>query len=263
MAAMPREPEAFAEQVIVMLRRAHPELEVDLIGPREALIDGRHLDLENLYRLVAHDPERGSEIVEQYIDHLFASEAMRLEALPFDVARTMIMPRIHHEAIFDRLSKELVAHSPYVNGTHVLYVIDMPNMTVSITTEQVIKWGIDADELDSIARSNLERYKPELDMQLLESDEGGKAILFAEQDGYDAARLLLSSLHARLAPELGGDFYVATPARDMFLALSTDPAMFLERVQDRVDRDFRRLPYPITADMFFVTRDGVAGTRAA
>ena len=133
-------------------------------------------------------------------------------------------------------------------------------MTVSITVEQVLRWGVDCDALDEIARENLARYAPDLEVQIVDSSEGGRAAIVARQDGYDAARLLLSSLHERLAPELGGDFLVATPARDMFLAISAKPAVFVDRIQSRVEQDFRRLPYPISSDFFLVTRDGVAGT---
>ncbi|MEC9372582.1 MAG: DUF1444 family protein [Planctomycetota bacterium] len=263
MASMPREYEAFAEQVVTMLRRLHPEFDVRLVGPREALVNGKHLDLENLYRLVAHDPPRGQEIVEQYLEHLFAGEIVTVESLPFDLARGMIMPRIHHETIFDRLSREMVAHVPFVNDTVVLFVIDMPQMTVSITTEQMVKWRIDTEELDAVARRNLDRYTPELKLNIVDSQEGGRAAIFSEQDGYDAARILMSALYKTLAPELGGDFYVATPARDMFLAISGAPEPFVERLHTRVEHDYKRLPYPITSDLFLVTRDGVAGTRDA
>ncbi|TVQ34344.1 MAG: DUF1444 family protein [Phycisphaeraceae bacterium] len=263
MAKMPREPEAFAEQVVEMLRRSHPDYEVELVGPSEALVNGRRLDLDNLYRLVAHSPERGAEIVEQYLDHLFAGDSLGLDSLPLEIAQPMIMPRIHHESIFGRLTREQVAHVPYVNNTVVLFVIDLPHMTVSITTEQMIRWELDAEQLDEMARENLQRYSPELELQIVESQEGGKAAILSQQDGYDAARLLLSGLHQRLAPELGGDFLVATPARDMFLALSCDPEQFVNRLQDRVAKDYRRLPYPITSSLFLVTQDGVAGTLAA
>ncbi|MCH7813941.1 MAG: hypothetical protein IID40_07965 [Planctomycetes bacterium] len=80
---------------------------------------------------------------------------------------------------------------------------------------------------------------------------------------YDAARLLLSGLFDRLAPQLGGDFLVATPARDMFVAMSRGPHDFVDRLHDRVAEDFKRMPYPITSDFFYVTRDGVAGALAA
>lgn len=263
MASMPQEPEAFAESVSAMLHRLHPELTIQLIGPSELLVDGRRLDLENLYRLVAHDPDQGAEIVEQYLDHLFAGESASAANMPIDLARTRIMPRIQPESIFNRLTRDLVAHVPFVNDTVILFVIDLPHMTVSITTEQMVRWGLTPDDLDVLARRNLEHYAPKLRMQFIDSKEGGRAAIVSQQDGYDAARLLLSGLHHELAPRLGGDFYVATPARDMFLALSPDPEPFVGRLQERVSHDYKRLPYPITTKLFLVTRDGVAGTIAA
>ncbi len=70
----------------------------------------------------------------------------------------------------------------------------------------------------------------------------------------------MNSLHDRLAPELNGDFYVAIPCRDVFLASSSGPAEFVTRLSKRAVTAFRRLPYPITSKLFVVTRDGVAGT---
>jgi len=261
MGAMPREPEAFAEQVVEILRRCHPEFEVRLIGPREALVNGKHLDLENLHRLVRHDESRGLELVENFLDHLFASDVVGVESLPREVAERMIMPRIHHEAIFNRLASEQIAHVPFVNDTVVLFVVDLPHMTVSVTTEQSVRWGLSADDLEQIAKRNLDRYKPEIQMHFVSSNEGGRAAIVSEQDGYDASRLLMSDLHEALAPELGGDFLVATPSRDMFLAITVEPEPFVDRLHKRVHRDFRRLPYPITDELFLVTRDGVAALR--
>ncbi|MGD9690216.1 MAG: DUF1444 family protein [Phycisphaerales bacterium] len=257
---MPSEPEAFAEQVAVLLRRLQPEYAIELTGPRELIVNGRRLDLENLYRLVNHDPERGQEIVEHYLDQLFSGEAGTLANLAFDTLRHRIMPRIQPESIFNHLCREQVAHVPYVNGTVIVFVIDMPQMTVSVTTEQVIRWGTSAEELDDLARTNLAEQSQELNYQVITSKEGGKAVIVAEQDGYDAARLLLGNLYQRLSARLGGNFYVATPARDMFVALSAGPDSFVKRLRGRVEEDFRRLPYPITSDFFLVTRDGVAGT---
>ncbi|MHC4947889.1 MAG: DUF1444 family protein, partial [Planctomycetota bacterium] len=159
--------------------------------------------------------------------------------------------------------REQVAHVPFVNETVIVFVIDMPQMTVSITIEQLIRWGLEPEDLDQIARENLSRYAPDLEIQLVDSSEGGRAAIVSAQDGYDAARLLLHSLYERLAPELHGDFYVATPARDMFLALTYDPPDFVDRLTRRIHMDYRRMPYPITDRLFVVTRDGVAGTRAA
>lgn len=265
MARMPQEPEAFAERVATLLRRLQPEYAIQLVGPRELVVEGRRLDLENLYRLVNHDLDRGQEIVEHYLEQLFSGETLSLATASFDFVRPRIMPRIQPETIFNHLSREQVAHVPFVNGTAVVFVIDLPQMTVSVTTEQLVRWGVCADELEQIARKNLDRYAHELNFQIVQSKEGGRAAILSEQDGYDAARLLLTNLFVKLGPKLGkqaagGGFYVAAPARDMFIAMTGGPEIFIERLKGRVRQDYLRLPYPITSELFYVTRDGVAGT---
>ncbi len=263
MTFMPREPEAFGEQVVQILRRHFPDREVQLAGPMDLSLDGRHLGLDNLYRMVHTDPNRGTDIVEEFLYQLLESDQLSQSPLPYSMAKPRIMPRIQPCSIFEQLDKEQVAYQPFVNDTVILYVIDMPNMTVSITIEQILRWGIPVDELDSIARSNLASYHSNLKLQIVEARNGGRAAIFNMQDGYDAARLLLDSLWTRLAPEFSGNFYVATPARDLFMAISCNPDGFVDKLQERITRDFKRMPYPISSDLFLVTRDGVAGTRAA
>lgn len=260
MGSMPKEPEAFAQQVEKLLRRMQPGLRIDRVSTQELLVNGRRLDLENLLRMVAHEPERGSDIVEHFLDQMFLGEHLEMNETSFDQIKARIMPRVQPVTIFNHLSEELVAHVPYVNDTVIVFVMDMPHMTVSITTEQMLRWGVTVDDLEALARENLDLYAPELEMQVIESAEGGKAVIVAEQDGYDAARLLLDDLHEKLSPHLGPDFYVATPARDMFIALTCEPDEFVDRLRKRVEEDFARLPYPITKNLFLVTRDGVAGT---
>ncbi len=263
MVNMPREPEAFGEQVAKILKRHYPDRTIELAGPLDLVLNGKHLGLENLYRMVLHEPDRGLELVENYLGRLIEGDALCSTPMPLSVAKPRIMPRIQPLSIFDHLDREQVAHVPFVNETVIVYVLDMPQMTVSITVEQMMRWGLQVDDLDTISRENLDRYAPDLQIQLVDSTEGGRAAIVSRQDGYDAARLLLQCLHNRLSPELNGDFYVAAPARDMFLALTCDPSEFVERLRERVKREFRRLPYPITSAFFVVTRDGVAGTKAA
>ena len=62
----------------------------------------------------------------------------------------------------------------------------------------------------------------------------------------------------RNPPELGGDFLVAIPTRDVFIAFPITTGAFIERLRQRIVRDFHNLPYPITENLFLVTLDGVA-----
>lgn len=263
MARMPREPEAFAEQVLAMLARHHPAWSIELIGPAEMLVDGRRIDLENLRRLVAEAGDRGTDVVDEYLEQLLGGEAAESELLPFELARRLIMPRLHPISIFDRLSAEQVAHVPFVNDTVIVFVTDLPHCTVSVTVEQLVRWRATTDDLDEIARRNLEENSRELELRVMHTEDGGRAVLLAERDGYDAARLLLTDLYMNLAPEFGGDFLVATPARDRFVAISQNPGPFVEKMHHRIEREYHRLPYPITTNFFYVTRDGVAGTQSA
>ncbi|MEY2713690.1 MAG: hypothetical protein RIT24_33 [Planctomycetota bacterium] len=263
MEPFPLEPEAFANHVVELLRKQMGDGEAVITGPLHVVFNGRHLGLENLYRMVLRNPRDAREIVENYLERLFEGDQISGNPLPFSVARARIMPRIQPESIFEQLDRELVAHVPFVNGTVVVFVIDLPQLTVSITTEQMLRWGLQSDDLDAISRENLARYAPDLEVRLIDSHDGGRAAIVAQQDGYDAARLLLSTLHGRLARELKGDFYVATPARDTFIAMSVGPNDFVGRLKQRIEEDYKRLPYPITSELFYVTRDGVAGTAAA
>lgn len=260
---LPQDPVAFAEFVASSLRRICPARDIQLSGPMDMLIDGWHLSLDNLYRMVSANPARSEEIVEGFLHHLLEGEAATVLPLPLEVARGRIMPRIQPETIFRQLERNHVVHLPFVNDTVVVYVLDMPHMTISLTVEQMVKWNLTVDEIDSIARANLRMYVPDLRIRFLRPEMGGRAAVFAENDGYDASRLLLDNLFPRLAPELGGNFWVATPARDTFVAMTAEPDRLHVTMHEKVETEFRRLPYPITDRYFLVTMDGVAGTCAA
>jgi hypothetical protein len=105
------------------------------------------------------------------------------------------MPRIQPESIFEHLSRDMVAHVPFVNGTVVVFVTDLPQMTVSITTEQMVRWGVDRRRPRRGRAGEPRGVRPELEIQVIESREGGRAVILSEQDGYDAARLLLGPLY--------------------------------------------------------------------
>ncbi len=259
---VPRDPEPFTEAVARILREFRPDASVQILAPFRLSVDGRLMQLDNLHRMVDESPDAAS-VVRGYLERVLEGDSIGSTPIPLAVARGRIMPRIQPETLFETVDREQIAHVPWVNGTVIVFVIDMPEVTVSVSTEQMIGWGLQPDDLESIARRNLMRYRPRMEMQMISSKDGGRAAFVSLRDGYDAARILIEGLHAKLANDLGCNFLVATPARDVFLAISDGPSAFVDRVRERVTRDFQRMPYPITTDFFIVTRDGVAGTAKA
>lgn len=259
----PDDANGFTEMIGRLLIGWYAHRPIEIVSPLKVTIDGKAHGLDDLYRMVQQDPQRGFAFARSYFERIFEGDSVGASIIPFAVARHRIMPRIQPVSIFDGVDRQSIAHIPWVNGTVIVFVLDMPEMTVSVSNEQMIRWGIGPEDLEEIARQNLGAYAPDLQVQVIASHDGGRVALLSLKDGYDAARLLLSKLHERLAKELRGDFYVATPARDVFIALSYGPNPFIERIRTRIARDYSRLPYPITSDFFIVTRDGVAGTSAA
>ena len=263
MRPVPHDPDLFTECVMRIVKRHWPARKTEVAAALRLCVDGRILSLENLHRLVTQGTQPARQVIRTYFERVFEGDLLAGSDVPFAVARPRIMPRLQPESIFDTVESTQVAHTSYVNGTVIVYVLDLPDMTVSISTEQMVRWGLSVDELDDIARENLSRYAPELKLQVVESKDGGRAVVFNLRDGYDAARLLIGSLWRKLAPELHGNFLVAVPARDIFVAITENPPGFVDRIHNRVAEDYGRLPYPISKEFFLVTRDGVAGTAAA
>lgn len=255
---LPREPEALTEAVarIAEARPGHPTVKVT--GRLELSIDSQLLDLSELYWMAHEGGGPSQHEIQHFIDaHISATRLSALN-LPFSAVAQRIMPRIQTEGFVASRHTQLVAHQPFVNGTAIVFVIDLPDADCLITTEQLIRWGIDIEELDRLARENLAGYQPHIEMRVFGGDDGA-AVMFNMGDTYDASRLLLYRLHERLAEELGGEFLAAIPARDLMLAMSMGPEPFVDQLHTVVRQDHRRLPHPITDDLFLVTYDGVAG----
>ena len=156
---LPREPEAFGEAIVREMLRLQPSRSIEFSGPLDVVVDGHHLDLSHLYRMVWQQPKHGQHIVTKYLDRLEAMRSAESTEVPFAVARTRIMPRIQPLSIFQKLDREQVAHLPFVNDTVIVYVLDLPTATVSLTVDQLLGWGIDAHQADVLARRNLMRHQ--------------------------------------------------------------------------------------------------------
>jgi len=258
MTDVPREPEAFTEHVARKLKKHLGRITIKITGPLELTIDDRRVDLDDLHRATMHGEDEPDDLIRRFADAFLAAIRVEQTPLPFDAVRHLILPRIQPLSFFRGRRSDLFAAQGWVNDTVILYVIDFNGTATPITTEQLIHWGLSVEELDEMARENLSGHQPDLELKVLHGEDGAAA-LFNTGDGYDAARLLLDELHPKLSPEFGRDFLAAIPTRDVFIAFPLSSPEFIGRLRSRIRTDYRKLPYPITDDLFLVTLDGVAG----
>lgn len=256
---MPKEPEAFAAIVEAEIRKQHPEMSLERRSASEFIVDGRRMCIDNVRRLAESRKDEWLDCIQQYVAGVFDSEYKAVNTMNWEQAAPKIMPRIQHDCIFSHISQELVAHVPWVNDCSVVFIIDLPKTTVSVTREQVLRWGVGIDTLEQAAIKNLVNFAPDFRTVEATGNTGGHSVIFTEQDSYDAARILLPDLYRQLAPKLGGDFFVGLPYRDLLVAFSRQPDDMVARVRQRMQHDHTRMPYPITPKLFYVTRDGIAG----
>ncbi len=262
---MPTSRHAFQEKVVEILRQDHSHVEVDMTSLMHLNLNGKHYDLEDLYRMSLREPGDSVITVKYFLDRVLSiyGDDKDEAYIPLEEAQSRIMPRIKPRSMFDHVDKNKVAYIPFVNNTVIVFVMDYPQSTVSITQETMRLWGVTLEDLDEIARKNLTKYAPALMTRILGSKEyeEGRVATLAEEDGYDASRLLMPTLHTRLSPDLHGDFYVGIPARDIFLAFSFEPPGLVKLFRERIQKEYRTCPYPLTDQLFVVTRDGIAGTK--
>jgi hypothetical protein len=249
-------PRQFTEQMARRLRRQFASRDVRITGPLALMIDDKPLDLTDLHREIRAKSDEPAALMQKFIDSLVAREQLDQMPLPYDLVAERIFPRITpDDHLEDR--PDLIALQPFINDTSIVYMIDLNGAAAPVRAEQMIRWGVGVEELDRLARRNLAATQPKLEIELYQTDHRPAALL-STGDGYDAARLLLDGLHPHLAPQLGRDFLVAIPTRDVFIAFPTTPHALIDRLRRQVAVDYQKLPYPITDRLFLVTRDGVA-----
>lgn len=256
---IPKEPEAFTKLVARRFGKELRRIEVHITGPLELLVDGYRVDLDDLHRAMQHHKAQAEAeaMLQRFIDAFVSTQRLMDTSLPLEMVRSRIFPQIRSLEKMRHTSPDQIVAQPFINDTFIIYMIDLKDTAGPVSTEQLIKWGVDADDLDHIARQNLAQCQPGLELQLFKNDDT-TAALFNTGDGYDASRLLLDQLYPKLSPEMGGNFLVAIPTRDVFIAFPDRPSAFLDKLLKRISSDFRVLPYPITSDLFLVTMDGVA-----
>lgn len=244
-----------------MIATHHPGLSVEIWAENTLIINGRHLNIGNIQRLVDQHPENEAEIIVDYLQKLFGHRD-DIAGLGWDDVRGRIYPRIQPTSIFNELVRAQAVYSEFTANTVIVYVIDCPDKTFSVTTPQMKSWGQTTESLHNAAIKNLNGLVEatpyqELICQISLSKEPVPMITINTNDGYDSSRILSPEFRKTLRRALGGDFWIDISARDKLVAISATDADLIERMAAVATYDHKKLPYPISPHLFYVVRDGI------
>lgn len=251
--------EQFLEHVVEFIRARFPLVKVSRSDHSFSLrINGHSASLENLYRVATLQPEDARRHIERWVVELLrAGEGTPDEQRSFEELQDRILPVLLAEGPQDVDAAGIVSQS-FVEGLRVAYVIDHDRTLSYVPRATFDRWGVSLETLHETALRNLVARSEAIQAHAA-PDENGQVylLLFQTMDGYDAARLLLPSLHDRLRGYLGSPFVAAVPNRDILICFRNDPEI-VSRLLRQIGEDYRQMPHQVTDKLFLVTPDGIA-----
>jgi hypothetical protein len=246
----------FAQTAMELIREMYPGVTVALPDERHIKVGAKLVELEPIHRGYIHQPDQLRQILRAAVKDLQPRQDTPSSRPPlWSEARQQVLPVLVPESRLHDYGEQII-QQPWVNGLSIIYM--MPEPERALTQAQCDRWKVDVDTLHEQSLHNLVARSQELTM------EGGKAdgytmLAFAQPDPHNAARILLPDLHHKLREHLGMTFYVAIPNRSFLLAFATDDKDVLARVRQQIHSDHLKLPNPVSAKLFVMTADGVAG----
>jgi uncharacterized protein YtpQ (UPF0354 family) len=251
--------EHFPAQVVEIVSAKFPLVKISACEqPFSVKVNGHVASLENLYRLSALRPDEVKHHVERWmVELLRASEGSPDQVASFDEIKERIFPMILSDSAAELDPASMVTQS-LVDGLVIAYAVDNDRTIAYIPRRHFESWKVTPEALHETALANLVRESETLSAQAAQDEDGSiNLILFQTMDGYDAARILLPTLHDRLREHLGSPFVAGIPNRDILLCFRNDEPT-VERLRQQIAEDNRQMPHPVTPRLLLITADGIA-----
>lgn len=255
-------PKRLQKESLAILKKAYPDRNFSA-GREEDVIklDKAELGLDNLYNKLCSEKMTASERAKQIHRHfenilamVDAHEAQQPKtwADAKDMVYLQIAPQSYLQPL---IANTQLIHRPLTDGILVAVVLDAADGYGYVRREDREKWQVPETELFDQAQKNLEHSARQITLH--EGRTSDKLLAIQENDGYDAARLLVPSVRKHAAELLGEPFLVGIPHRDFIVMWSTtNSAEFHRSTRDTLASDFATQPYSISGDVFEVWADG-------
>lgn len=246
----------FADAVLGLARQLHPRTAAAVIDDSQMQFGAHNVNLVGVHRRYLASPDDLAGHVRELLDSI-ASGLAAQEPREWSTVRDYIMPSLATTEELTKLPQD-VAGEEWVNGLHVVYLLDERGTTRPVTLPDCRRWRLDVDALHEQAVANLVNRSHEITMEGSRT-EGYTMLALSTPDAYNATRVLLPDLHKKLREYLGPTFYAAMPNREFLLAFNSEREEVIARVRQQVASDYAKARHPLSSKLFLVTADGIAG----
>lgn len=255
-------PRQLQKESLAILRKEYPERKFSAGSDDNVILLGKaELGLDNLYNKLCSESltadQRGKQIRRHFaniVAMVDAHEAKQPQS--WADAKEMISLQLAPQSYLQPLiEKTKLIHRPFTPGIMMAVVLDAGDGYGYVRREDREQWKVSEADLFDQALRNLERSAR--DITLHEGKGADKMLAIQENDGYDAARILVPSIRKHAAELLGEPFLVGIPNRDFIVMWSTtNSPQFQLSTRDTIANDFANQPYAISGDVFEMWADG-------
>jgi uncharacterized protein YtpQ (UPF0354 family) len=246
-----------ANELLIRLRERYPEQDYQF---HEDKIRGkdRVVFLSNVLREVRAEPERRDPILRHFVEALGQPATADIGQEVWDEVRTTIVPILKPRDYFkgEGPTKHLLTRE-WLSDLLICYAIHSKNMFRFVTGWDVDRWGLTPEKLDEQALANLAAMPWPHQVVGARDRDAGRVIVVDTDDKLASSRLLHPQLHRLFSGPLGSTFLAGIPCRER-LVLFSNRRELKQRIGKRLKKDHGASAYPITAQPFLVTRDGIA-----
>jgi uncharacterized protein YtpQ (UPF0354 family) len=255
-------PKQLQKESLAILKKEYPDRNFSA-GAEEDLIrmDKAELGLDNLYNKLCSESlsrkERAKHIQRHFANIVaMVKEHEAKQPKSWADAKEMVYLQLAPQSYLQPLiANTQLIHRPFTEDIFVAVVLDAGDGYGYVRGEDREKWQVSEAELFDQAQQNLERSAREITLH--EGRSTDKLLAIQENDGYDAARILVPSVRKHAAELLGEPFLLGIPHRDFIVMWSTaNSPEFHRSTRDTLASDFATQPYSISGDVFEVWADG-------
>ena len=252
------DPAKFSAWYTRILSKQYPDAEITVteplalhaVRPQDRGGDDIIIHLDRFYRACGEKPDdqmRCHELVTAYLPNVFPRDKGSA------IARGSIVAIIRTREYLDqanRIFKDLkpdddIVARPFVGPLWVIYAYDNSQSSGMLTRRQLKALNMDEDELDVIARQNIQRLLRPMGKNKIKIIDN-KIQVINQGNLYEASRLLLYEEWQELAQMQDAPLLVSIPARNVLVYATANRAVAASAVRSLDFKIAQRVPFPIS-----------------